>query len=409
MGISRPKLAAGLLAASLMGGAAGLPALAETQIMLPGWSDYSGPYADIMRGWEGGRVAVVGWWNATKGKELGVKLTYKGVDGRYDPAQIASLWPGVLSEFKPVLIFGMGGADYAAMKTRLPQDKVPMISPTGGYGFTWAENPWSFNLRPTLAHEAGMYVEWRRKVEGLSRPLKVVVVASEAAPAWVDTVNGIKSFAAGNPDKLKVVDVIWTTPQPTDLTSDIYAAVAKDIDAAIVMTNSAGSVAVKRALDNVGSDVPLVLGAHNGLTATGAAIGGLKKLTNTFECAAMAAPVAGTEAVAFYDELKAGYGLKTAWDSATILGVSQTLFMVNILTEAIKRNGVDGLTGQKVREVILDYTVPAADMKGFTSDMKMNNEASFPLAGLTGYCATVKDGSFTVLDGTVQIPWIKKW
>ncbi|TBR30322.1 MAG: ABC transporter substrate-binding protein, partial [Reyranella sp.] len=403
MGIAKLKLAAGL-AAALFSGAAALPARAETKIMVPGWADYSGPYADIMPGWEGGRVAVIEWWNATKGKELGVKLGYKGLDGRYDPAQVASLWPGMLSEFKPVMVFGMGGADYAALKTRLAEDKVPMVSPTGGYGFTWAKNPWSFNLRPTLAHEAAMYVEWRRKAEGLTRPLKVVVVASEAAPAWVDTVNGIKSFAAGNPDKLKVVNVIWTTPQPTDLSTDVFAAVGKGIDAIIVMTNTAGSVAVKRALDNVGSNVPLVLGAHNGLTAAGAAIGGMEKLNNTFECAAVAAPVKGTEAAAFYDKLKSSYGLKANWNSSTILGISQGLFVVNIMGEAISRYGADGLTGEKMRELILHYTVPAADMHGFTGDMAMNNDSSFPLRGLIGYCATVKDGAFTVLDGAVPVP-----
>ncbi len=405
MKMNQLLLAAGL-SAVLMGGTA---ALAETEFVTPGWADYSGPYADIMPGWEGGRVAVIEWWNANKGKELGVKLTYKGVDGRYDPAQVASLWPGVLSEFKPVLLFGMGGADYAAMNTRLPEDKVPMISPTGGYGFTWAPNPWSFNLRPTLAHEAAMYVDWRHKSEAMTRPLRVVVVASEAAPAWVDTVNGIKSFAVGNPDKLDIVDVIWTTPQPTDLTTDIFAAVSKQIDAVIVMTNSAGSVAVKRALDNVGSDVPLVLGAHNGLTAAGAAIGGMEKLTNTFECAAMAAPVSGSEAAAFYDELHGSYGLETAWDNSTILGVSQGLFIAAIMEEAISQHGVDGLSGEKVREVIINHTVPAAAMHGLTGDMKMNNESSFPLSGLIGYCATVKDGAFAVLDGAVPVPDIPKW
>ncbi|WP_162685605.1 ABC transporter substrate-binding protein [Roseovarius amoyensis] len=406
--MKRLLVAAGLSAA-LMGGMTALPALAETEIVMPGWADYSGPYADIMPGWEGGRVAVIEWWNANKGKELGVKLTYKGVDGRYDPAQVASLWPGVLSEFKPVLLFGMGGADYAAMKTRLPEDKVPMISPTGGYGFTWADNPWSFNLRPTLAHEAAMYVEWRRKSEAMTRPLKVVVVASEAAPAWVDTVNGIKAFAAGNPDKLDLVDVIWTAPQPTDLTTDIFAAVSKQIDAVIVMTNSAGSVAVKTALDNVGSDVPLMLGAHNGLTAAGAAIGGMETLTNTFECAAMAPPVSGTEAAAFYDELHVSYGLEPAWDNATILGISQGLFIVAIMEETIRRYGAGEFDGEKVREVILDYTVPAAAMHGFTGDMKMNNESSFPLSGLIGYCATVNAGAFMVLEGAVPVPEIPKW
>jgi hypothetical protein len=222
-------------------------------------------------------------------------------------------------------------------------------------------------------------------------------------------VNGIKSYAANSPDKFEIVDIIWTTPQPTDLTTDIFNVVNKGIDAVIVMTNSAGSVAVKRALDNVDSDVPLVLGAHNGLTATGASLGGLDKVTNTFECAAMAAPVQDSEAAEFYDELHTSYGLKADWNNASILGMGQSLFMVNIMEEAIKRFDADKLTGEKVRAVILDYAVPAADMKGLTGNIKMNNESSFPLSGLTGYCATVKDGEFTLLDDNVQVPTMVKW
>ncbi|WP_111735268.1 ABC transporter substrate-binding protein [Roseovarius amoyensis] len=177
------------------------------------------------------------------------------------------LQPGVLSEKKPLALLGMGGSDSAAMGPRLPEDKVPMVSGGGGYGFTWTPDPWLFNVRPTLVHEAAMYVKWRYATENRDTPLRVVVVASEAAPAWVDTVDGIKSYAVNNPDKVELIDIIWTAPQPTDMTTDIFAAVGKGIDAIIVMANTAGSVAVKTARDNVGSDVPMLAGAHNGLTA----------------------------------------------------------------------------------------------------------------------------------------------
>jgi branched-chain amino acid transport system substrate-binding protein len=408
MVLRNTKLALGL-AIVVQGAALAAVAQAETTYNVVGWADFSGPYADVMRDWDGGRASVIRWWNDTKGTELGVKINYSAVDGRYDPAQIASLWPGILSEKKPLALLGMGGSDSAAMGPRLPEDKVPMISGGGGYGFTWKENPWLFNLRPTLAHEAAMYVDWRYSAEARTKPLRVAVVASEAAPAWVDTVNGIKSYAASSPDKLEIVDIIWTTPQPTDLTTDIFNVVNKGIDAVIVMTNSAGSVAVKRALDNVDSDVPLVLGAHNGLTATGASLGGLDKVTNTFECAATTAPVEGTEAHKLYEELHANYGLEQAWSSPMIIGMSQGLYLVNILEEAVKREGADGVTSEKLRAVILDHRVSKEQMHSVNGNIQMTNEGSFPVSGLSGYCMTVADGQLKVLDDSVVVPSLVKW
>lgn len=383
--------------------------MAETTYSVVGWADFSGPYADVMPSWDGGRVGVINWWNATRGKELGVRIDYSAVDGRYDPAQIASLWPGVLSEKKPLALLGMGGSDSAAMGPRLPQDKVPMVSGGGGYGFTWTPDPWLFNVRPTLAHEAGMYAEWRHAAEGRDKPLRVVVVASEAAPAWVDTVNGIKSYATHNPDKMEVVDIIWTTPQPTDLTTDVFAAVSKGIDAIIVMTNTAGSVAVKRALDNVGSDVPMVAGAHNGLTAVAAAIGDADEVTNTFECAAVAAPVEEGPAYEFYKELNEKYGLDRKWSSPMLIGMSQAIFLVNSLEEAVRQSGVGGVTSENLRRVILTHPVSKEQMRGVNGNIRMTTEGSFPIAGLSGYCMTMEEGKLKVLDANVSVPTLIRW
>ncbi len=398
---------AAVLIATLQAGAGALQA--ETSYSVVGWADFSGPYADVMPDWDGGRVGVINWWNATRGKEIGVRIEYSAVDGRYDPAQIASLWPGVLSEKKPLALLGMGGSDSAAMGPRLPQDKVPMVSAGGGYGFTWTPDPWLFNLRPTLAHEAGMYAEWRVATEGRDKPLRVVVLASEAAPAWVDTVNGIKSYATHNPGKMELVDIIWTTPQPTDLTTDVFAAVGKGIDAIIVMTNTAGSVAVKRALDNVGSDVPLVTGAHNGLTAIAAAIGSADQVTNTFECAAVAAPVEEGPTYDYYRELHDKHGLDRLFSSATLIGVSQATFLVNQLEEAVRRHGVDGVTSENLRETILSHTVSKEEMHGVNGNIQMTSEGSFPVMGLSGYCMTMEDGKLKVLATDVAVPSLVKW
>ncbi|MGH6714066.1 MAG: ABC transporter substrate-binding protein [Bradyrhizobium sp.] len=385
------------------------PARAETEITIPGWADFSGPYADVMPAWSGGRAAVLLWWNKTSGAAAGVKLNYKGFDARYDPAQVASMWPGIRNDLKPIAMFGMGGADSAALQNRLPDDKVPMVSAVGGYGFTWAPNPWIFNLRPTLAHEAATFLSWYQKNKKMTRPVKIGVISSDAAPAWVDTVNGIKSYAKNNAAIVELVDVVWTTPQPTDLTTDVFALVNKNVDLIIVMTNTAGSVATKRALDSLSSKVPLLLGAHNGLSALAKAMGGLNLIEGCYESAAMAPPVENTPAFDFYKKLKAEYALKASWESATILGISQALYLTRILDETIKQSGADKLTGAKLREVMVNYTVPAKDMLGFGADIKMTDQSSFPLVGLRGYIATVQGGAITVLDPSAPVPDIIKW
>ena len=104
-----------------------LKAQAEAEYNLAMLSDFSGPYADIMPILAGGREAVIDWWNATRGKELGVKLSYKNYETRYDAAQVASLWPGIKSELSPIAVLGLGGPDVAALSERLPEDKIPMF------------------------------------------------------------------------------------------------------------------------------------------------------------------------------------------------------------------------------------------------------------------------------------------
>ena len=107
----------GLLAAGTLALATALPmkAQAETTYNLALLSDFSGPYADIMPILASSREVVFDWWNATSGKELGVKLNYKNYETRYDAAQVASLWPGIKSELAPIAVVGLGGPDVAAL------------------------------------------------------------------------------------------------------------------------------------------------------------------------------------------------------------------------------------------------------------------------------------------------------
>ena len=64
----------------------------------------------------------------------------------------------------------------------LPDDKIPMIMSTAGYGFAWLPDPWIFNPRPTYGHEAAAFYDWYRKEKGIDGPLKIGIISSEASP-----------------------------------------------------------------------------------------------------------------------------------------------------------------------------------------------------------------------------------
>src|SRR5690606_5073382 len=168
----RSFMAAAVLAAGLatMGAS---PAVAQKNYNIASMADFTGPYADVMTQLTGARWAVARWWNAEVGKDLGVKVTLKDYDHRYDAAQVSSLWPGM-----------------AALQNRLPDDRIPMIMSIAGYGFAWLPDPWIFNPRPTYGHEAAAFYQWYHKEKGIDGPLKIGIISSEASPAYVDIHKG---------------------------------------------------------------------------------------------------------------------------------------------------------------------------------------------------------------------------
>ena len=90
------RYAAAILTVTLAGAFAARDARAETSYVVPSLSDFSGPFSSVMPALGGARESVIGWWNADVGSKIGVKLVMKAYDTRFDTAQTASLWPGIL-------------------------------------------------------------------------------------------------------------------------------------------------------------------------------------------------------------------------------------------------------------------------------------------------------------------------
>ena len=98
-----------------------------TTYKIPVISDFTGGYAYLFKPWVPIQKAVFAWWNDTEGKKIGVNLDLKHYDGRYDPTVIASMWPGILADCKPIMGLGGGGPDIAALQQRFQRTRSPLL------------------------------------------------------------------------------------------------------------------------------------------------------------------------------------------------------------------------------------------------------------------------------------------
>ena len=390
--------------------AVAMPAKAETTYNIASLADFTGPYADVMKDLIGARRPVIDWWNAEVGKKIGVKLGTKDYDHRYDAAQVASLWPGIKAELSPIIVLGVGGPDVAALQGRLPTDKIPMVMSTAAYGFAWKPDPWIFNQRPTYSHEAAAFFEWFRQKRGGNGPLKIAIISSEASPAYVDQHKGVQRYAADNPDKAEVVEVVFTEVQPTDLTTQVNRVTRKGAEVVMVMTNTAAVVATKRALQALGKKVPIVMSSHNGLAESGRAIGDIKQMEGDYEVYAMAAPTdAKTPGREFFDMLQAKYNLKAKWTVSAVQGLGQALIAMRAIEAAAKKVGPDKITGEAVREALISTTISADDTFKSLGGIKFSNDGPVPTQGMVASIATVKDGKYMEAAEHVPVPSLNKW
>jgi branched-chain amino acid transport system substrate-binding protein len=391
--------------------AVGGGAQAQTVYNVAGLADFTGPYADIMKDLTGCRKAVLDWWNDEVGKAQGVALRIKEYDTRYDVAQVASLWPGIKSELNPVVALGVGGPDAAALQQRLPNDKVPLVLPTAGYGFAWKEGSWVFNTRPTYAHEAAAFYTWLQKKSGGAGPIKLGLISSEVSPAYVDIHKGVEKFAKDNPQVVEVVETIYTDAQPTDLTQQVNRLLRKGATVLQVFNNTASVVATRRALQSLGRpEVPIVMSAHNGLLSSGKALGDLKQLEGSYEVYGMAMPTAdATPARAFFDKLTRQYKLQANYNSACIMGLGQAVVAVRAVEQAVKDKGAAGVTGADVRAAVVSAPLTAERAFGVLPGIRYGNEAPFPTQGLAANIGAVQNGQYRLLEQNVPVPKLTKW
>jgi branched-chain amino acid transport system substrate-binding protein len=402
---ARVLMAAGIASATMA------PVGAQTVYQVPALSDYSGPFAAIMPMVGPGREGVVNWWNAEVGAKLGVKLDMKTYDTRYDTAQTASLWPGVLAT-KPLIGLSLGGPDVAAVQQRLPTDKVPMILGSAATGFSWRPNQWVMSTRPTFVHEFAGFIEWFHKTKvGGSRPVKVAMFTTEASPTFADLGKGMNAYAKANPTKISLVEMVYVEPQPADVTLQLRRVLNAGAELILVPTNIQQAVAVKRAMQALGKNVPMAYSIHNSPAMLQKLVGGLANMEGDYEVhSGVIATEEDSETKKFYDMLVAKYGMKAPWHSLTTVGMSQALVMVRAVETAARKYGGDKLTGELLYKTLIDTNFSGKDFFGYSGgDIDYSVEAPFPTRDPRVNIGQVVGGKLTTAATQVPVPNLAKW
>ena len=401
---ARSATLAGLLVA------AALPTAAQTVYQVPAMSDFSGPFSSIMPMMAGGRESVANWWNAEVGAKMGVKVEIKSYDTRYDAAQTASLWPGVLAT-KPLVGLSAGGPDTAALQQRLPTDKVVMISGSAANGSGWRPNQWVLTPRPTFVHEIAGFIEWYQKTKTPGRPLKVAMFTTEASPSFADMAKGVSAYAKAKPNVVNLVEMVFVDVQPTDVTLQLRRVLNAGAEVILVPTNIQQAVAVKRAMQALGKNVPIVHGLQNSPGMLQKLVGSMAAMEGDYEMhGGVITSDEENDAKKFYDMLVAKHGMKVPWHAITSLGMTQTLLALRAVEVAAKKHGPDKLTGEHIHAAMLETTFPAKDFFGLTGgDLDFSVEAPFPTRDPRINVGQVVGGKLVTVAKGVPVPQLAKW
>lgn len=371
-----------------------------SEYKVPVISDFSGSWAQLFKAWIPMQKAVFAWWNDTEGKKLGVQLELKHYDGRYDSSVIASMWPGILAECKPIIALGGGGADVAALQQRLPGDKVPVIYGTATYGYGWLPNQWLFQVRPLYVQEWLAAILWYADQHPEKRPLRVAYLSCQIAAA-LDINKGFDKYIPEvlEPKGLaKIVAKEYTDTNPVDVSSQVKKIIDAKADLVLGVVTPAMSSAYTRACDLYGVNIPTIGSPHHTIWAFGKAMKTYKPFEGHLVVAAHA-PVTdkNSKAYDFYQLLVEKYGLKKdSYNPYTMMALNQSIVAVRAVEHAAKKAGAANLTGQAVYDAILGEPFTKEELMCTLPTLKFSKEAPFSTVEPKVMIETVKNGEYTL-------------
>ena len=413
----RRRLSLLVAAVALLAVGARGPAFAAVKTYtVPVISDFSGAYAELFKAYVPVHKAVFAWWNDTVGKELGVELTPKHYDGRYDATVVASMWPAILAECNPVMGLGAGGPDVAALQQRLPKDKVPVFYGTAAYGYAWLPDQWLFHPRPTYLHELLGAFNWYIGQHPEKKPVKLGQLTANVTPA-IDLQKGMEKYVTEvlEPKGLaKVVAKEFVDINPTDISSQVKKLIDAQSDIVVAPVTTAMTTAYVRACQLHGVNIPTIASPHHTIFPFGRAMKTYEPFEGHMVVAGhVAVTKTDTAGYKFFELLAQKYGLdKNGWNAFTIMAFNQALLAVRALEHAAKKVGGANLTGQAVYDAMFEGPFTQEELMGTLPTLAYTKEAPFPLGkDVKVMIETVKKGQYTVATDEWQpIPAdLRKW
>ena len=374
-------------------------------------TDFTGPYAVIMKPIDHATKIYYAWWNETMGAKLGIKLNFKQYETRYDSSVVASLWPGILAGDKPIAHAGLGGPDVAALMKRLPQDKVPMFMGTAAYGYEWSANQWIFHFRPTYVHEASSFLAWGYKELTKGRIIRSGYISSKASPAYVEGYTGQKKFAEANSKWTECLEAEWVDVKPISITNEMRRLARKKPDVIVMMGNTAHVLSAIRAQQELGIHIPILLSSHNGIQMCTLAAGTIKNLEGHYEIEACDPGIdLNMPGARIYEEYRKKLGIETRWSMISCQASAAVVLIFRAVERAAAKVGPNNITGETLYQAMYERPFTLEETLGLTNKLVFSKDAPFPLNELKARISTVKDGKQVLTPNEwVPVVSVPKW
>ena len=91
------------------------------------------------------------------------------------------------------------------------------------------------------------------------------------------------------------------------------------------------------------------------------------------------------------------------------MGLGQSIVAVRAIEATIKSKGPGKVTGEAVRETLMNSQFTSNDLMGMLPGVDFSNDAPFPTGTAKLNIATMKDGKVIRAAGDVTVPTVPKW
>ena len=93
----------------------------------------------------------------------------------------------------------------------------------------------------------------------------------------------------------------------------------------------------------------------------------------------------------------------------TIMGRGQSVVAVRAIEATIKAKGAGKVTGEAVRETLMNSQFTSNDLMGILPGVDFSNDTPFPTGTAKVNIATMKDGKVVRAAADVNVPVVPKW